>query len=194
MNWIQKNNIYIGLLVLTLALVSCDDTSIPKPYGYFRTDMPEKAYEINDFPCAFTCELPSYTICQTSKKTIKDTCYFNIVYPQLNAKVYISYLPLKNNLGEMLQNANKSVYEHHIKANNIATNSITNAQNKVHGLVYELNGEVASNCQFFLTDSVNHFVRGALYFNNTPNADSLQPMVDFIREDIYHMANTMQWK
>jgi gliding motility-associated lipoprotein GldD len=55
-------------------------------------------------------------------------------------------------------------------------------------------GDAASNVQFFLTDSIHHFIRGALYFNNQPNADSMKPVVDFVKEDLRVMLKSFRWK
>jgi hypothetical protein len=36
-------------------------------------------------------------------------------------------------------------------------------------------------------------MRGALYFDSTPNADSLRPVQDFLQKDIEHLINTFKW-
>ena len=60
--------------------------------------------------------------------------------------------------------------------------------------MYEIEGNAASAYQFHLTDSTNHFVRGSLYFNNIPNQDSIQPVLEFVKEDITHLFETFVWK
>ena len=55
-------------------------------------------------------------------------------------------------------------------------------------------GYAATSKQFFVTDTGKHFLRGALYFNATPNADSLQPVQDFLQQDIQHLLQTFKWK
>jgi len=45
-----------------------------------------------------------------------------------------------------------------------------------------------------LTDSVKNFIRGALYFSSTPNADSLKPVQEFLQKDMEHLINTFRWK
>ena len=57
-----------------------------------------------------------------------------------------------------------------------------------------LQGEVPSQFQFFSTDSVHHFIRGALYFNTATKNDSLAPSIEFVKMDIIHMLNTLEWR
>ncbi|PIV58809.1 MAG: gliding motility lipoprotein GldD, partial [Bacteroidetes bacterium CG02_land_8_20_14_3_00_31_25] len=52
----------------------------------------------------------------------------------------------------------------------------------------------ASNIQFYVTDSIRHFVRGALYFETKPNKDSLAPIINFIEQDVTHLVETLRWK
>jgi gliding motility-associated lipoprotein GldD len=55
-------------------------------------------------------------------------------------------------------------------------------------------GNAATSRQFYVTDSVHHFLRGALYFNSAPNADSLSIVNDFLETDMRHMIETLKWK
>jgi hypothetical protein len=45
-----------------------------------------------------------------------------------------------------------------------------------------------------MTDTSKNFIRGALYFYASPNADSVKPVVDFIQTDIDHLISTFRWK
>jgi gliding motility-associated lipoprotein GldD len=81
-----------------------------------------------------------------------------------------------------------------VKASDIQERLIINDSVNVYGLVYFLEGNAASSLQFYLTDSTNHFVRGALYFDAKPNPDSLAPVQNFIQEDILNMIESFRWK
>jgi hypothetical protein len=59
--------------------------------------------------------------------------------------------------------------------------------------VYSFQGNTATPLQFFLTDSANHFVRGALYFNTAVN-DSIIPISNFIKDDIYAIIESWKWE
>jgi gliding motility-associated lipoprotein GldD len=83
---------------------------------------------------------------------------------------------------------------HEVKATAIRRTQVRIDSTKMYGIIYDLEGEAASQLQFFVTDSLNHFMRGVLYFRNKPNADSLAPCLNFMREDVVHMIETMRWK
>jgi gliding motility-associated lipoprotein GldD len=69
-----------------------------------------------------------------------------------------------------------------------------NNVNRVYGTLYDLKGNTATAVQFFVTDSTKHFLRGSLYFAAEPDADSLEPVIEFFRGDIEHLIETLQWK
>jgi len=99
------------------------------------------------------------------------------------------------NLAEYLEDAHTLVNKHIPKASAISQRAYVDGENHVYGLVYQIRGaDAASPCQFYLTDSVANFIRGALYFNNIPNNDSLAPVIDFLRSDVEHMISTFRWK
>ncbi|MDP4963484.1 MAG: gliding motility lipoprotein GldD, partial [Salibacteraceae bacterium] len=79
------------------------------------------------------------------------------------------------------------------KATKIDEVLIENDAERVYGIVYDFKGETASDLQFFLTDSTNHFLRGSLYFNVYPNKDSLAPVIDYVKTDINHMLESFKW-
>ena len=64
---------------------------------------------------------------------------------------------------------------------------------KVYGIWFPLEGSVASPYQFFVTDSVEHYMRGSLYFNTSPNPDSMAPVIEFVKEDLEKMLETFEW-
>jgi gliding motility-associated lipoprotein GldD len=65
---------------------------------------------------------------------------------------------------------------------------------KVYGLIYDIEGNTASSLQFYVTDSTKHFIRGALYFNVRPNIDSVKIVLEFLKKDVLHLIQTLQWK
>ncbi len=52
-------------------------------------------------------------------------------------------------------------------------------ERNIYGTYYSIDGNTASSIQFFLTDSTKNYLRGALYFNEQPRQDSIQPVLDF---------------
>lgn len=186
--------ILVGLAALFF-LYSCQQHYTPKPRGYFRIDLPEKKYQQFDttFPYAF--EYPVYATITNDPLTPAEKYWININYLPFNATLHISHKKVENNLIEYLEDAHKMVSKHIPKADAIYDSLIIEREKNIFGLVYELEGSgAASPYQFFLTDSVSNFVRGALYFNIIPNNDSLEPVIDFIKKDIERMIGTFRWK
>lgn len=182
------------IVLLIFILFSCDNESYtPKPKGYFRIDLPEKKYETFDSDCPFSFEKPVYsTISRNPNFTNK--CWFNVEFPSLKATLYLSYEPIQNNLDTFIENSRTLAFKHTVKATDIEQIIINQPEKKLYGLIYDIKGDAASEYQFHLTDSTNHFLRGSLYFNMVPNQDSIQPVLDFVKKDIEHIFATFNWK
>jgi gliding motility-associated lipoprotein GldD len=186
-------NIVLSLCLIGL-LTACGRSSIPRPYGYFRVDLPKHAYRAID-----TLDLPYRFDLPKNAKLIShraegEKFWIDLYYPRLNASIYCSYKPVKGNLVELLEDTRKIVYKHSVRADGIGEKVFDHPEKNVHGILYDLQGNTASSVQFVLTDSVHHFFRGALYFNNVPNKDSIAPMSKYIREDVVRIMESFEWK
>ncbi|MFY7965141.1 MAG: hypothetical protein ACOVO1_09615 [Chitinophagaceae bacterium] len=198
-----KQNSYTRLFsyIITAFCVvtSCKEKPVNKPKGYFKIDFPQHQYQIfnqDGYPYSF--EYPTYG------KIVKDTSFFggatenpwwiNIDFPRYNGKVYISYKEIgKNKLDSLLKHSFRLADAHDSKAT-FKEDSLIRTPNNVNGMFFQLGGNVATANQFFVTDSTKHFLRGALYFDATPNEDSLKIVNDFLLEDMRHLINTLKWK
>ena len=181
--------------LVTMLMPSCNEEYAPKPRGYFRIDFPEKSYIRFDTAFPYTFEYPAYASVVPDTRPSSDPYWINVDFPQFKGRIHISYKPVHHNLNEFLEDSRTFVVKHIPKAEAIDDSLIYRPEDRVFGLVYYIEGaQAASPCQFFVTDSSSHFLRGALYFNVTPNNDSLAPVIDFIREDIRHMIQTFRWK
>jgi len=192
---------YFIPILLCVCLASCrPDTFTPKPAGYFRIDTPQHSYrqlDLAGFP--YTFEYPVYGAIE------RDTSFFgekpenpywiNINFPTVGGTIYISYKSIGpgQSLDKLLEDAHKLSYFHTKKADYINDAYFHNAYG-VSGVFYQVGGDAASAYQFIATDSVKHFMRGALYFDVTPNADSLRPVNTFLRSDIEHILRTLRWQ
>lgn len=186
---------FIFFILLVFLFSGCESTTYtPKPTGYFRIDLPEKTYQTVALDCPFIFEIPTYATLQPNKNNADKPCWFDIAFKTMNANIYFSYKPVENNINQFLEDSRTLAFKHTVKAFDIEQNTIAFPNKKVYGLVYEIEGNAASAYQFHLTDSINHFVRGSLYFNNVPNQDSIQPVLDFIKKDITHLFETFEWK
>jgi gliding motility-associated lipoprotein GldD len=185
-------------LAAFVLLTACNSPYTPKPAGYFKISFPEKNYQIFNAPgYPYTFEYPTYA------NVVKDSTFFgdstenpwwvNIDFPQFSGRIYLSYKiigPYK--LEKLLNDAFNLTGKHSIKASYI-DDSVINTPNNIHGEFFRIEGDVATAYQFFLTDSTKNFLRGALYFDATPNADSLKPVNDFLLLDMEHLINTFRW-
>ncbi len=192
---LQKTIVYIIIALAFLGLVSCEDNYQPKPRGYFRITLPEhsyKVYEPKGYP--YSMQLPSN--CHVVRATEADKKYWiTIIYPYFKAQLHISYKAIDHNLDILLNDNHQLMSKHIPKANAISEQMYSLPPAKVYGMSYSISGqEVASPYQFFLTDSTQHFVRGALYFNFSPNNDSLAPVIDFLEQDIKYMIESFRWE
>jgi gliding motility-associated lipoprotein GldD len=187
------------LLTIIFLSTACNSPYTPKPAGYFRISLPEKKYQIFDQPgYPYSFEYPAYA------KVVKDSTFFdsatenpwwvNIDFPEFSGRIYLSYKIIgQYKLEKLLNDAFNLTNKHSIKASYI-DDSVMNISNNVHGEFFRIEGDVATAYQFFLTDSTKNFLRGALYFDATPNADSLKPVNDFLVQDMKHLINTFHWK
>ena len=144
------------------------------------------------FPYSF--DFPKYSYIQIDTSLHAEPYWLNIQFPTYKATIHISYKNIKNDLNTFVEDAHFLVFKHDSKADAIKTQEFHYPEKKVHGLLFDIKGNAASLMQFYITDSSNHFIRGALYFNVPPNKDSLAPVIQYIREDIIELISTFNWE
>lgn len=195
----MKNRLSILLVALAIIFVaaSCNNNEnyLPKPRGYFRIDLPEKAYTKVDTIERYSFECPDYAFVTPDPYSPNEKNWVNIEMPTFKGSIHLTHKPVNGNLGEYLEDVHTMVVKHLQKANGMRDSLIVNDEHKVYGMFIEMDGKgVATPMQFYLTDSTKNFVRGALYFNFKPENDSMQPVINFIRKDIDHLIETFEWK
>ena len=121
-------------------------------------------------------------------------CGFTIHYPKMKATIYLSYKPVNGNINKLLRDAQKLTYEHVIKADDIVEQPFLNTKQQVFGMFYQVDGNAATNSQFYATDSTKHFVTGSIYFYAKPNFDSIMPAASYIKNDMQRLLETLKWK
>jgi gliding motility-associated lipoprotein GldD len=191
----------VMLLIFLSASYGCRHIVVPKPRGLFRIDLPEHKYiqfkeqtrkNVN-IPLSF--EYPIYGQLIFQEENGSNPGWFNIEFPSYKAKIYLTYKDVKNDLNTLLdQSYDLNVKYHVSKADAINEQVVSNTENKVYGILYDLKGNTASAVEFYVTDSMKHYLRGSLYFASEPNADSLAPVINFFRDDIMHLIETIKWK
>lgn len=194
----KRNSIISFFVVVTVffTIVSCGSTPVPKPRGYYRIDFPEKSYRLFDSVYPFKFKYPVYgrVIPKEIPENSTDGAWLNIEFPKYKAKIHLSYKDVRGNLNVLTEDARKFAYKHTMKADAIDEQVFANKDNRVYGIIYDIRGNSASSLQFYVTDSVKHYIRGALYFRCEPNKDSLAPVIDFFSKDIVYMIESLRWK
>jgi len=184
--------LFFGVLFF---IAGCDQHYSPKPRGWFRIDLPEKEYQLFDSLTNFTFQKPVYARVTDDSYNRDETDWVNLDFGTFQAVIHLSYKSVDHNLNEFVEDARMLALKHLPKANAISDTLLSFPDNKVYGVLYQIGGKgVASPLQFYLTDSTSHFVRGALYFNARPNNDSIAPVIDFLKADVLHFAQSLQWK
>jgi gliding motility-associated lipoprotein GldD len=189
------------ILCFLSASFGCREVAVPRPRGHFRIDLPDHRYILFDgqdgknlkVPLSF--EFPVYGHLTSHPEKGSDPGWFNIEFPGYRAKIYFTYKEVDDDLDSLLaQSYDLNVKYHVSKADAIKEQVYSNSENKVYGILYDLKGNTASAVEFYVTDSINHYLRGSLYFASEPDADSLAPVIDFFRDDIMHLIETLKWK
>lgn len=171
---------------------------MPKPNGYPRIILPEHEYSVLPDTFPYTFEFSKHATIVEDTSWIDERYWITIHYPPSmgDADIQLTYKPVNNNrqlLREYLNDAYTLTAKHQVKAYAIEE-SILKTPKGYTAVVAELVGQVPSQFQFYTTDSIHHFLRGALYFNTALHNDSLAPVIDFIKKDIIHLLNTLEWK
>lgn len=197
----KKNNILFLLAFITLGFSCQNSNYTPKPLAYPRIEFPTKSKYtlLNEENCNYQFEVPDYTELERDsfffEEVIQGNCWVNIIYPTLNGTIHLSYKEIGTDitLEKVLEDSHELTYTHSKQADYIDELSIKNKYG-VEGLMFEVGGDAATNMQFYLSDFETHYLRGALYFRASPNADSIAPVIDFVRADMMHLFETFQWK
>lgn len=193
---------WVFFCVMGLTLISCNKSSVPKPYGYFRIAVPDTSYinfeDYNQSPITNNLYSYPYTFALSSNAVVQlvsnEPYWIDLVYPELNATIHCSYKPVRRNLRELTNDALDLVYRNANFASAIPEQGYAHPEANVYGVLFDLEGNTASSCQFFLTDSTRHFFRASVYCNCHPNADSLAPIYQYLRQDVIKMVETFAWK
>ncbi len=186
------NKYLVIIVIIFSSLTSCSEDYQPKPKGYYRIDLEKKGYDkFENTDCPFTFEYPTYSEIQPSSK---NTCWMNVHSNKYNATIHLTYKDISVNMEEVIKESIRLTYEHASKADGIDEQFFSNDSSNVFALMFDITGDAASDVQFIATDSAKHFLRGALYFNVSPNEDSIAPLHDYFKEDIVHLIESIQWE
>lgn len=184
----MKRFLFFVVALFGFILLSCTETTLPKPQGYLKLEYPIAKYETYQQDCPFSFGKNIYAEIKS-----KHNCDFTITYPHMKADIFITYKHINNNLEELLKDAQRFTYQHTKRAETIIEQPFVNLDEKVYGMYYDVGGNAASATQFYLTDSIHNFILGSVYFNTKPNNDSILPASEYIKKDIRLLIESFQW-
>ncbi len=184
----MKFKVFITIVGFFLMVTACKDEPIPKPKAQIRLEYPAgklATLETDDF---------TFNYNQVAKVESDDKEAITLSYPDMKGAIFINYKKIDNNLDKLIMDAKRLSYEHAVKADNIVEQPFVNPDAKIYGALFEVQGNAASQTQFFVTDSTNHFMTGAVYFASRPNYDSILPAAAYLQNDIRRIMESIQWK
>jgi gliding motility-associated lipoprotein GldD len=187
----------IQFMLFTLILsgiTACRHQQTPKPRGYYRIEFPDKAYKKLNRSLPYDFSIPVYATVTPDLMNPGQKEWITVEIPANHAQIHISYKKIDRNLSRLIDESRSLVYKHSKKASSIEEQVFIYPAKKTYGMLYTIKGNAASPMQFYLTDSVRHFLRGALYIREVPNYDSLRPVIKFLSEDVFKMIESTEWK
>lgn len=165
---------------------------VPKPLGQVRITLPDTLSSPYTTPCGTTFRVPNHSKVQL-KTSPKDEpgCWYNLAFPRFNAKLHCTEVPVAGQLDRLLKDAHELVMGHEVAATGIRRHALNDPGKS--GMLYLIEGPAAAPLQFYVTDSVSHFLRGSLYFAHAPNPDSTAPVLGRIEADVRRLMESLQW-
>ena len=194
----RRRLLQVGIVVALgggAAACSSEAEFTPKPKGYNRIDLPAHAYRTLGPGHPYSFEYSKYAKVLRDSSYLAQPDWLNVYYPQLHANVQITYTNVVRDrklYNKMMEDARKLTGKHQIKATSIEE-KILRTPNGLRASVFELEGEVPSQFQFYTTDSTKHFFRAALYFRTATANDSLGPVIEYVKYDMIKMLNTLKY-
>ena len=186
--------------ILVFLFCSCENVELPKPNAYLRLDYPSPTYKkIVLGPNNATIELNTASTLFTNIKSITNANSViskSISYPLINAEIKLEYYNLNksNKLNDRLKYLNDFTSIHLKKSSNSPQiQEFTNQNKKVYASIINIKGDVTSPTQFYATDSVSNLLIGILNLKSKTKYDSVLPALDYIKTDIYHLIESVEW-
>ncbi len=185
----------LGIFIVCL-LISCQREYLPKPIGYNRLNLPAPSYRSLPDTLPYDFEYSVYARLLPDTSRIRGPYWIEIYYPEIKSNIHITYKSVNNNkqlLKEFIDDSYRLTSKHQVKAYAIDESIVKTPGGKT-AVIEEIQGEVPSQFQFTMTDSTQNFIRGALYFNTKVQNDSLAPAIEYMKKEIMHLINTLEWK
>ena len=151
---------------------SCDSSIAPKQSAFFAPEFGASSYNSFTTQCNY-----SFSKNKIARIEYIDNCNFNIVYDNLNAKIFFSSININNNFPDIIKVFDDRIIENSANITEVKVSEYTDDQILVYSRMFNYVGNAPSNLHFYLTDSTSNFLAGSLFFNTEPNYDSLLPIL-----------------
>ena len=192
----MNDELRMSMIFVALLVASCSREYQPKPKGFNRLILPEASYQMSPDTLPYQFEYSKHARFLKDTSWVSEKHWVEVYYPEFKATIHVTYKKVNRDsklLKEFLQDAYVLTSKHQIKAYAIDETIVKTPSGKT-AVVAELEGEVPSQFQFTMTDSLQNFLRGALYFNVKVQNDSLQPAIEYMKKEVMHLINTVEWK
>ena len=189
-----ENKVLFGIVFLVV-ISSCSRSYTPRPHGYPRFEFPSKTYKsFQPEMGPYGFQIPTYSFMKKDQDNNTQPHWYNLIFDQFDATLHLTYRPFnhKDTLNSLIEESRVLAYKHTIKADEIEERSI-HRDTSLNGIMYDLKGNTATPLNFWVTDNKQHFLRGAFYFNNHTERDSVMPVLNFVKVDIVKMLEDLQW-
>ena len=187
--------IYRSILLISSIIIvsSCkDEIIVPKPKAFLSLKYPKPSYNKIDNELPFSFDLNNLVKIENIVEK-KDNFDVKLNYDLINASIYLNYIKIENNFDELIRQNNFNLNNHAKVAIKASKQDFSDENRKVYGTLYELIGPVASPSQFYVSDSIDNFLAGTLFFKIKPNYDSLLPAIYYAKNDIIRLIETIKW-
>ncbi len=185
--------LYHSFFILLLSFLGCREVIVPKPKAFLNLTYPDAIYQKTALELPFKFDKNKLAVVEGIQHK-ESSQSLNLNYPLIKAKLYLSYHPLDENLSRYVSETEFTTKNHAKVAHEVTEQKFENFRTNVFGKMYELTGPVASQCQFYVTDSSQHFLTGSLYFKVKPNYDSILPAVRYLQKDMIRLVESLEWK
>ncbi|MDO6736616.1 gliding motility lipoprotein GldD [Wenyingzhuangia sp. 2_MG-2023] len=180
---------FFYIIPILLGFISCENDVVPKPNAYLSLSYQKPNYKVLNTTTPYNFEISNQAVF-----TVEKSNWANIHYPKLKADINLTYQNVDKNIYQLIADAEKLTYKHTLKAEHIEVLPFENYDKKIYARIFEISGDAASPIQFQVTDSVKNFISGSLYFDVSPNYDSILPAISFVKKDIKHLIETLEWE
>lgn len=184
-------------LSITLLLGACSEpyTPYPRPFGFHRIALPV-APDYARFAsagCPFSFDYPAFG---RISRDNADSCWADLAFPRYDLKWHLTYRNSEasgKTRATHYEDYRRLVYKHSKKATQIKESPLSVPAGE--GVLFEIYGNVGTPAQVFLADSTGqHIFMMSFYFQTALKNDSLQPVIQYMKEEVRHAMETFRWE